>query len=90
MLYHDEFTLVTLLIEAGYDLKRDPGLSIAIPSLSRHVQEMLEEEQQSPTSLLRLCRTRIRKSVGGIRLQQKLKLLPMPERLIKYLQLKLY
>ena len=90
LLYYGECTLGTLLIEAGYDLKRDPGLSIAIPSLSRHVQEMLEEEQQSPTSLLRLCRTRIRKSVGGIRLQQKLKLLPMPERLIKYLQLKLY
>ena len=90
LLYHDEFTLVTLLIEAGYDLKRDPGLSIAIPSLSRHVQEMLKEEQQSPPSLFRLCRTCVRKSVGGIRLQQKLKLLPMPERLIKYLQLKLH
>ena len=90
LFYHGEFTLGSLLIEAGYDLMRDRGLPLAIPFLPRHVQDMLAEEQQSPFPLLRLCRTRIRKSLGGIRVQQKLKLLPIPKRLIQFLRLKLY
>ena len=86
LLIQKEYSLCTLLIEAGYQLKKDDAL-VYVTELSSDIQTTLREEIQNPSSLLRMCRFGIRNNFQGIRVQQNLELLPLPSRLIQYLKL---
>ena len=86
LLRQKEYSLCSLLIEAGYPLRKDDAL-VYVTDLPSDIQHALTEEVQNPSSLLRMCRFGIRNIFQGIRVQQNLELLPLPKILIQFLKL---
>ena len=88
LLRQKEYSLCTLLIEAGYQLAKDDALAyVYLTEVSPDMQTTLREEVRNPSSLLRMCRFGIRNIFQGIRVQQNLELLPLPRILIQTLKL---
>ena len=89
LLAQHEFKLCELLIEAGYEVRKDKTLPYIIQYLHDIPDEQkltLEMEIESVAPLKRLCRTVIRDALGSNRGQNDINL-PIPKTLIQFLKL---
>ena len=79
-----------LMLEAGYNLLKDRRLTdhfLSKLDVESDLHRWLVREMSTPTRLMCQCRTVIRKAIGGIKLQQKIKSLNLPPIFVSYLQL---
>ena len=91
LLKQHQYSLCFYLIEAGYDLLSDSGLMGVLTNskdMPEGIKNQLNEEVENAAPLMRLCRTVIRKSIGGILLEKRIVLLPIPSSIKNYLLLK--
>lgn len=94
LLYHRDLGNCRLLAEAGYSLKEDYGWirkynasTSGANTEGFNIYLYLRHECHNPPSLARLCRTRIRGQMKGVRVLKKLEKLPLPPSIIRYLTL---
>ena len=92
LLQQRQYLLCLYLIHAGYDLSSsDSTLMDELTNsedLPEDIKDQLKEEIESTVPLTRLCRTVIRKSIGGILLEKRIELLSIPTSIRNYLLLK--
>ena len=91
LLKQHQYSLCFFLIEVGYDLLSDSGLMGVLTNskdLPECIKNQLNEEIENAAPLMRLCRSVIRKSIGGILLEKRIVLLPIPSSMKNYLLLK--
>ena len=86
LLRQHQYDLATLLVEAGYEVRKDPAVISTLQLLPDDKRQLFLGEMK-PIPLERLCRTAIKSVFRGISVQEKIGGLPLPERLITFLQL---
>ena len=87
---HKDVVNSLLMLDAGYNLQKDGRFTdyfLSKLDIEGDLHRWLVQEKCSPTRLMCLCRTVIRKAIGGIKLQEKIESLNLPPILVSYLQL---
>ena len=75
-----------LVIQAGYRLKKDPLFRSRI-DVETEIGQYLDQEIQTVPPLMRQCRAVIRQKLGTTFVRTKVKCLPLPLLMVKYLDL---
>ena len=89
------FSVVEMMIEAGYNVSADKELRIGLQEnkffITEEMAAILHEERSTPASLMRQCRTVIRnhvsKKYGAQHFLQNLLSLPLPSCMLDYLSI---
>lgn len=92
LFYHGDANNCRLLLKAGYSLELDSWIihyqqDSHMSGARETLVQFITHEYQNPSSLSRLCLHIIRKTLGGICVQEKIEQLPLPNKLVNYLQL---
>ena len=91
LLQQKQYSLGLFLIEAGYGLSSESTLTGVLTNcknVPKKVKSQLNQEIENAQPLMRLCRTTIRKSIGGTLLEKKIGFLPIPTIIKDYIRLK--
>ena len=91
LLQQKQYSLGLFLIEAGYGLSSESTLTGVLTNsknIPKKVKSQLNQEIENAQPLMRLCRTTIRKSIGGTLLEKKIGFLPIPTIIKDYIRLK--
>ena len=92
LLQQRQYPLCLFLIDAGYDLSSSDSTLMDVltnsEDLPEDIKDQLKEEIENIVPLTRLCTTVIRKSIGGILLEKRIELIPIPTSIRNYLLLK--
>ncbi len=77
---------IKVLLTGGYDLRKDHVFRDHL-HLDTVISSYLHQETETVKPLQRLCRETIRKSLGHRRVEHKVRKLPLPHRMIDYVNL---